>query len=396
MRIKLNCFSKESLNRLILLILSIMPTVTLIKASDTNFLKIVLIIQLVLLSIMMAVNFRAITRKETTILILNLFSIIMTLSFHSAFGSALMFINALLCFKIFNNIIIEKKEFIKIHLINGVLLSTYVFLIERPIYSGNTIPDAFNNRINTNLIAILFLCAFLHLACCIVTITEKNRYRLPLLIILGIIYGENIWFYEARSAMISMIIFVASIIIFQKSIPYKKYKKICIIVLTISLVLPFVYNGLINAIGISTIFGKGIGTREIVWANCINVIKQYPIFGNGNDTLVVINSGGGLTPSMHNTLLSIWKILGIVPTITFLLLCIQHDNSEYDEKRYIYAQIAFISTLPVCFFESFYTEELLYMAYLPFLITNIKDNNQLKDGNEDEKDNSLLLVRKKS
>ena len=107
MRIKLNCFSKESLNRLILLILSIMPTVTLIKASDTNFLKIVLIIQLVLLSIMMAVNFRAITRKETTILILNLFSIIMTLSFHSAFGSALMFINALLCFKIFNNIIIE-------------------------------------------------------------------------------------------------------------------------------------------------------------------------------------------------------------------------------------------------------------------------------------------------
>lgn len=376
MQIKLICFNKESLNRLILFILSFMPTVTLIKASDTNFLKMILIIQLSLLLIMVAINYRTITKRETIILLINLFSLMMTLSFHSAFGSAIMFINALLCFKIFNNIAVGKKDFIKMHLINGVLLSIYVFLIERPTYSGNNIPDAFNNCINTNLISILFLCAFLHLACCIVTLTPKNKYRMPILLILCIVYGENIWFYEARSAMISMIIFVASLIIISKKyIPYKKYKKICVIVLTISLILPFVYTKIINTIGISTVFGKGIGTRAVVWDNCINVIKQFPIFGNGNDTLVVINSGGGLTPSMHNTLLSIWKILGIIPTITFITLCIQHDNSDYDEKRYIYAQIAFISTLPVCFFESFYTEELLYMAFLPFLITNIKGDN---------------------
>lgn len=128
----------------------------------------------------------------------------------------------------------------------------------------------------------------------------------------------------------------------------------------------------VNIIHTSTIFGKGVGTRVVVWEACIDVIKNYPILGSGNDILVTANSTGVQTLSMHNTLLSVWKILGITPMITFIFTCINHQDKRYDDKKNIYAQAAFLSTFPICFFESFYTEELLYMAFLPFLIANVK------------------------
>lgn len=374
MRNKKSTFNKDTLNKLLLGVLSVMPTVALINSSNIMFSKTVLIIELLLLLAMTVINHKAITKRELIMLMLNLFSLVMTLSSHSAFGSAVMFINALLCFKIFNNIVVERRTFISIHIINGVLISLYVFLIERPLYTGNTIADAFNNRINTNMISILYLCAFLHLACVILSVIDKKRVRWILLMILGFIYGDNIWFYEARSAMISMMAFVILVIVAsKKKLPYIKYKKICTITLVASLAFPFIYLAIFKMIGISELFGKGIGTRAVVWKNCIDLIKQYPIWGNGNDMLVVMNANGKLSYSMHNTLLSLWKVLGIIPTVTFIISCIQHDNNEYDEKRNIIAQITFISTLPVCFFESFYTEELLYMAFLPFLITNVKE-----------------------
>lgn len=374
MRNKENTFNKDTLNKLLLGVLSVMPTVALINSSNIMFSKMVLIIELLLLLAMTVINHKAITKKELIILMLNLFSLVMTLSSHSAFGSAVMFINALLCFKIFNNIVVERRTFISIHIINGVLISLYVFLIKRPLYTGNTIADAFNNRINTNMISILYLCAFLHLACVILSVIDKKRVCWILLMIPSFIYGENIWFYESRSAMISMIAFVILVIVAsKKKLPYIKYKKICTITLVASLAFPFIYLAIFKMIGISELFGKGIGSRSVVWRNCIDLIKQYPIWGNGNDMLVVMNVNGKLSYSMHNTLLSLWKVLGIIPTVTFIIFCVQHDNQEYDDKRNIIAQITFISTLPVCFFESFLTEELLYMAFLPFLITNVKE-----------------------
>ena len=374
MRNKENTFNKDTLNKLLLGVLSVMPTVALINSSNIMFSKMVLIIELLLLLAMTVINHKAITKKELIILMLNLFSLVMTLSSHSAFGSAVMFINALLCFKIFNNIVVERRTFISIHIINGVLISLYVFLIKRPLYTGNTIADAFNNRINTNMISILYLCAFLHLACVILSVIDKKGACWILLMIPSFIYGENIWFYESRSAMISMIAFVILVIVAsKKKLPYIKYKKICTITLVASLAFPFIYLAIFKMIGISELFGKGIGSRSVVWRNCIDLIKQYPIWGNGNDMLVVMNVNGKLSYSMHNTLLSLWKVLGIIPTVTFIIFCVQHDNQEYDDKRNIIAQITFISTLPVCFFESFLTEELLYMAFLPFLITNVKE-----------------------
>lgn len=364
--------SVESFNKKILLVISILPVLTLIIASNALLMKLALIIALFLLLLMVYRNYQRLTKGEVLIALANALSLMLTLGFHSAYGNAIMFINTLLCFKLFNNILIDKSTFFVVHLITGIGLSIYLFLIERPRYSGNKIFDYFGNIINTNLISILFLCAFLHLACCAASYIENKKIMYPILILLAIVYGNNVWFYEARSAMISMILFIAIIIIRREGISYHKYKILCTLLLVLSIVFPFLYLMAVNIIHTSTIFGKGVGTRVVVWEACIDVIKNYPILGSGNDILVTANSTGVQTLSMHNTLLSVWKILGITPMITFIFTCINHQDKRYDDKKNIYAQAAFLSTFPICFFESFYTEELLYMAFLPFLIANVK------------------------
>lgn len=385
----------ELFNKRILILLSIIPMLTLIVASNGFFMKLALIVTLLLLLLMTYMNFRNFTKVEVLIVSVNLLSLLFTLGFHSAYGNAIMFINTLLCFKLFNNISINRFTFFIVHLIEGVGLSIYLFLIERPRYSGNKIYDYFGNPINTNLISILFLCAFLHLACCIVSYVKNNRIRYPALLLLAIVYGSNVWFYEARSAMISMILFIAIIIIKREGFCYSKYKSLSTSLLVLSIIFPFLYLMIVNTIHVTTIFGKGIGTRLVVWNECIEVIKKYPILGSGNDIMVAANSTGVQTSSMHNTLLSLWKILGFIPMISFIFLCVNHLEERFDNNKNLYAQAAFLSTLPVCFFESFYTEELLYLAFLPFLIVNIKDSDK-KEGNNIDKNDSLLLVRKKS
>lgn len=385
----------ELFNKRILILLSIIPVLTLIVASNGFFMKLALIVTLLLLLLMTYMNFRYFTKVEVLIVSVNVLSLLLTLGFHSAYGNAIMFINTLLCFKLFNNISIDRFTFFIVHLIEGVSLSIYLFMIERPRYSGNKIYDYFGNPINTNLISILFLCAFLHLACSIVSYVNNNRIRYPMLLLLAIVYGSNVWFYEARSAMISMILFIAIIAIKREGFCYSKYKSLCTSLLVLSVAFPFLYVMIVNTIHITTIFGKGIGTRLIVWNECIEVIKKYPIFGSGNDIMVTANSTGVQTSSMHNTLLSLWKILGLIPMVSFIFLCINHLEEKFDYNKNLYAQAAFLSTLPVCFFESFYTEELLYLAFLPFLIVNINCYEK-KEGDIIDKDDSLLLVRKKS
>lgn len=395
MHVSFFTFNKELINRRLLLILAFMPAITLVLASNSAFMRISLIIELGLLLILYFTNYKRVSKIGMCIILINAFSLTITLGIHSALGNAIMYINAILCFKVFNNIVIDKNTFFLMHLVNALTLSIYVFMIKRPRYSGNTVIDAFGNNINTNMISILFLCAFLHLVFCILLLFEKKIIRFPAIIIASIIYGENIWFFEARSAIISMLAFIIAIMLIKDSISYSNYKKIIVIVLILSLLFPFIYLYTLKTLHISEFMGKGISTRSIVWESCINVIKDEPIFGNGNDTLVVINNSGRLTPSMHNTLLSLWKILGVIPTITFVVMFIQHDSFKFDNKKYLFAQIAIISTLPVCFFESFYTEELLYMSFLQFLITNIKSSENKKEGVGNE-NNSLLLVWKKS
>ena len=308
---------------------------------------------------------RKINKKEIIILLINLLSLLATNSIYSALGSSITFINTILCFKLFNNIELDKKTFVKIHLILGISLSCYVFTIPRPKYIGHLIEDAFHNLVNTNIVSILFLCAFLHIMCCFFQF-ERSKKSVFIEIVLSFVYGYNIWFFVA------MAIFIIGFVFIKKGIPYKSYKTIVTVTLILSLLFPILYLSFINRLSMTEFLGKGISTRRIVWQECIDVIKNNPVFGVGNGVKIQMRASGDLTTSMHNTLLGLWKILGIIPVITFIPICINHDNTLYDNKKERISQIAFISTLIICFFESFYTEEMLYLAFLPFLICNIK------------------------
>lgn len=362
----------------ILIILAFMPIITLVVSSNNTKQQLILIIEFFLLVYLYVNNLKGETKKTLLIFAVNVVSLFFTICLYSPIGSAIIFINTILCFRIFNNIQIDKKIFLMIHSILGMTLSIYLFSIERPMYTGNSVVDRFGNHVNTNLISILFLCAFLHISCVILQFITEHKKKIIILALCAMIYGVNVWFYEARSAMISMVVFGIIVITKKKGFTYNKYKKICFILFTISLVFPFVYLGVIDRLDIPLIAGKSINTRVGVWGNCINIIKDHFILGCGNDIRVSVRADGSTTDSMHNTMLSLWKILGIAPALTFLFYCINHVSDRCDKNKNQYAQAAFISTIPVCFFESFYTEELLYMAFLPFLLVNITENIEEK------------------
>lgn len=360
------------INSFLLIIICLVPILTLYVSANPSYSKMVLIITFGLLIVLYLHNYaEKASKKEILILLINLLSILATNSIYSALGSSITFLNTILCFKLFNNIEIDRKTFVKIHLILGVSLSCYVFTIQRPKYIGHLIEDAFHNPINTNIVSILFLCAFLHIMCCFFQF-ERSKKNAIIEIVLTVVYGYNIWFFGARSAIVAMAIFIISSLIIKKGIPYKSYKKIVTITLLISLLFPILYLSFINRFSMTEFLGKGISSRRIVWQECIDVIKNNPVFGVGNGVKIQMRASGDLTTSMHNTLLGLWKILGIIPVITFIHICINHDNTLYDNKKERISQLAFISTLIICFFESFYTEEMLYLAFLPFLICNIK------------------------
>lgn len=363
---------KMNITSTLLLAISIVPILTLIVSSNSYYSKVVLIVTMLLLvALYLNVYKMSINKTAIVILSLNLLSIFVTNCFYSALGSAITFINTIICFKLFNNIEIDKKSYMLIHSILGVTLTCYVFAIPKPDYIGHRVNDAFNNPVNTNIISILYLCAFLHIMCCVFQF-KKCRKRTILEIILILTYGYNIWFYGARSAIVSLIVFIICIVLIKNAIPYSVYKRAITITLFVSLLFPIIYLSTIDRFNIYEFLGKGISSRRIVWAGCVNIIKEHPLLGVGNDISIQMRSSGELTTSMHNTLLGLWKILGLIPTITFAMTCINHDNTVYDNKKMLVSQLAFISTLIICFFESFYTEELLYLAFLPFLICNVK------------------------
>lgn len=355
-----------------LYVISIIPVFTLVTSSNSFFAKLILILTLIILVFLYFSNSKGTIKKnELLMLLINVLSILITSSTYSALGSTITYFNTIFCFILLNNIEVEKKQYCIIHGILGITISCYVFSIPKPTYIGNRIMDSFHNLINTNMISILFLCAYLHIMCVLLQF-KKNKILITIEILLSLVYGGNIWFYGARSAIASMFLFIISIIFVKKSIPYNIYKKIVLIILSLSLLFPFLYLAIVKNMDILEFLGKGIGSRRIVWENCVDVIEAHPLFGVGNDVSIQMRSTGELTTSMHNTLLGLWKILGVVPLITFLFYCTYNCNSIYDNQKMLVSQLAFISTLLICFFESFYTEELLYLAFLPFLICNVK------------------------
>jgi O-antigen ligase len=159
----------------------------------------------------------------------------------------------------------------------------------------------------------------------------------------------------------------------------------------LSIAFTFVYILLYENFSNLTILGKRLFTgREIVWTSAFEHIKNSFLIGNGTD-VVLDTVGGGTTVSAHNMLLSLWYTLGLVPVGTTVFFFVNKLKGKEGAVVDKISQLAFIATLFVCFFESFYTDPNIQIFFLLFLINNIKSNEE--ENADDPEEDSLLLVR---
>ena len=78
--------------------------------------------------------------------------------------------------------------------------------------------------------------------------------------------------------------------------------------------------------------------------------------------------------SAHNTVLSILKTIGIIPTVTYAF-CFAKRLPDRNNNRYErICQMAVISALMVSVFESFYVESYFYLTFLMMLVNPVKEN----------------------
>ena len=121
------------------------------------------------------------------------------------------------------------------------------------------------------------------------------------------------------------------------------------------------------------IFGKSIFTgREEIWADAFDKIIKFPFIGSG--TVEGYNFAGETTmQSAHNTLIDLLKVFGIIPTLIFVYFFVgTKDKIKTKYKVNRVNQIAIIVGMLIMFFESFVTEQHLFVLYVIFLLNKIK------------------------
>lgn len=332
------------------------------------------------------------TRKRWILLLVNLASVAVTMLFHSGIGCAIAYFNMLSAFYVFNNIVISKNESNTLHILTAYLLVIY-FLTSNigVLYNFERFTDINGNEINSNVAGMLFLALVFHMVRFTSGLSIKKQYKLGLNILILVLGGYVVYLTRCRSALIALLAFVFFIVVLRRELSYKLYKFATVSIMLLSIAFTFVYILMYQNFSDLTILGKRLFTgREIVWTSAFEHIKNSFLIGNGTD-VVLDTVGGGTTVSAHNMLLSLWYTLGLVPVGTTIFFFVNKLKDKEESAVDKISQLAFIASLFVCFFESFYTDPNIQIFFLPFLINNIKSNEE--ENADDPEEDSLLLVR---
>lgn len=315
------------------------------------------------------------TITKIFVLLLNVTSLLVTGIFYSSWGSIIQFLTLLILLLVLNDIIVDRKVYKNLHLLTFVLLTLFVYTIKIPdnlthirLLSGS--------NINPNMLAMIALAAFGHFKCFIdeTNIHKSKRGILTLLFVVVTVY--KILQLECRSALIVLLGFVVASMIIRKPLKYKTYKLLSIIIMVGSLLFVLLYMWLYYKVGNIQILGKSLFTgREIIWGSAIDIIKEHFIFGCGNsirfDTVHDM-----VTTTSHNTLIGLWKILGIIPTISFVFMLANNPCTKKQYNMLKTPQLFFLCSLVFCFFESFYTDAALFLFYVLFLTIRVERENE--------------------
>lgn len=309
-------------------------------------------------------------RRNLLLLAINCASVAVTIFYHSGVGVALAFFNLLVAILIFNRIALERREKQILHFISSALL---LLLCLSANFGEVTIKDFLGRALNPNVVGMLLLSLLLHTYIYISGLDVNRKKRLVFLSLTILVFGYLIYLTACRSAMISLAVFLLFLLlgrIYKRDIPYFVYKFFSVGILILSLLFTFAYVILSEKLEGIEVLGKSLFTgRETVWQSAFGLISESAIFGNGTDFLLD-TVGGNKTASAHNTLLSIWYTLGVIPTATVTFFFVNGGDGE--AKRDRVTQFALLSSLFICFFESFYADPTIALFFLPFLLSKVK------------------------
>jgi O-antigen ligase len=147
-------------------------------------------------------------------------------------------------------------------------------------------------------------------------------------------------------------------------------------ILIFSLAFTFIYVFASERLSDVSLLGKDLFTgRQIVWQSAFGLISESPLFGNGTDYLLD-TVAGEKTASAHNTLLSIWYTLGVIPTATVAFFFVNRGREDASCKRDKITQISLLSSMIISFFESFYLDPTIGIFFLFFLLSNTKTKGE--------------------
>ena len=310
------------------------------------------------------------------IIAVNLASLAYTLSYHSGLGIALAFFNLLVALFVFNNLALTETEKRFLHFLSAALLLLFYFASNfGKIYGMITMRDFRGAFLNSNVVGMLLLALLFHAFNYVARLElDKNKKAFWLCAVVAVL-GYLIYFSGCRSAIISLVAFLALLAfgkLYKKPIPYGYYKTAALLILVVSIAFTIVYVYLSYHIADLTILNKKLFTgREIVWQSAYGLISEHPFFGNGTDVLLD-TVGGNKTTSAHNMLLSFWYTIGAIPTVTTALFFVNRTRKTASENRDGITQFALIASLFICFFESFYADPNLQIFFVMLLLSNVK------------------------
>lgn len=278
-------------------------------------------------------------------------------------GFEIIYAVLLLALLAYRQIVLPRRVFLAMHLLSGIFLTWYVAVANPMRANGYYL--VIDHAINPNMYGILCLAAMLHWMCFFEMLQVHTGFRLlgqGLAMVFGIslIPGS-----DCRSAMVALTVFLLLWLIWHRPWHRRLYQLMTVAIVAVLALFPIYYVRYAEQLADVMVLGSRLFSgREDLWVELFEWIRAEPIFGNG----ILFGS------SSHHVLIELWTCLGVVPVISFALLCMRVDRRVKQRPCRIsrIAQIAFLAALTIGCFESFFTDRYLSLFFLSFLLCAVE------------------------
>ena len=296
------------------------------------------------------------------------FSMVFTVTQYGGEGLVINFLNILLSSSVFCNSQIRLPSFRKIHLSIALFLSFYMLTMDYGGIGLIHINSFLGYRINKNSLGILILANFYGWMCFLSTC---KRFKVLLWIVRAGICAVCVYLLYlvgCRTAIGAMAIFIVLEFLKRKPFSYKQLRWLVILTMLLNVVIVPLYISIAETKGEVMLLGKNLFSgREYVWKSAWEYFQNSPWIGNG---AMVAFAGPNKTvnASAHNTILNIMCTLGILPAASFVFML---GRRLVSTRHYAYnrvAQLAFLSSLVLSLFESFYVDSHFFVFFLILLL----------------------------